>query len=375
MSRQFSLILGRARAHETLRFSGGPQSAPGPHLSGGKGNRRPDRKGGPRQAGAEVAPPTPRSIRCFASPRSSWIRAKSFPNPWRSAAISRRSSPIRRCSGAIRSKRRASKCGSAAPSWIFSFPIALAFRHSHPAMVEMEKPQIPQLVELNRPRALAFARFLDSELATRRFLAGDCLQHRRHHGGGRGGFRGAGAHQIPGRTGPFRALARRGFGPPQRESLTLPGSRDLDALAARIRACRICVEAPEGRPLPHAPRPVLRVSATARLLIAGQAPGVRVHASGLPFDDPSGERLRGWMGVDRAAFYDRSRIAIAAMGFCFPGHDSKGGDLPPRRECRAHWHDELFRLTPQVETILAVGRPRRITISPDRTRLAQRRRA
>jgi uracil-DNA glycosylase len=137
----------------------------------------------------------------------------------------------------------------------------------------------------------------------------------------------------------------------------LPGSRDLDALAARIRACRICVEAPEGRPLPHAPRPVLRVSATARLLIAGQAPGVRVHASGLPFDDPSGERLRDWMGVDRDAFYDPSRIAIAAMGFCFPGHDSKGGDLPPRRECRAHWHDELFRLTPQVETILAVGRP------------------
>ena len=139
--------------------------------------------------------------------------------------------------------------------------------------------------------------------------------------------------------------------------MTLPGSRDLDALAARIRTCRICVEAPEGRPLPHQPRPVLRVSATARLLIAGQAPGVRVHASGLPFDDPSGERLRGWMGVDRAAFYDPSRIAIAAMGFCFPGHDSKGGDLPPRRECRAHWHDELFRLTPQVETILAVGRP------------------
>jgi uracil-DNA glycosylase len=136
----------------------------------------------------------------------------------------------------------------------------------------------------------------------------------------------------------------------------LSAPRDLEALAGRIRACRICFETPEGKPLPHEPRPVLRVSATARLLVAGQAPGVRVHASGLPFDDPSGERLRGWMGIDRAQFYDDSRIAIAAMGFCFPGHDSKGGDLPPRRECRAHWHDDLFRLTPQVETILAVGR-------------------
>ncbi len=109
--------------------------------------------------------------------------------------------------------------------------------------------------------------------------------------------------------------------------------------------------------MPHNPRPVLRVSTSARLLVAGQAPGVRVHASGLPFDDPSGERLRGWMGVDRAEFYDQSQIAIAGMGFCFPGHDSRGGDLPPRRECRAHWHDDLFRLTPQIETILAVGRP------------------
>jgi uracil-DNA glycosylase len=131
----------------------------------------------------------------------------------------------------------------------------------------------------------------------------------------------------------------------------------LDAYAQEIRACRICVETPLGPPLAHAPRPVLRVSATARLLVAGQAPGVRVHASGLPFDDPSGERLRGWMGVSRAEFYDQSRIAIAPMGFCFPGHDGKGGDLPPRRECRARWHDGLFALTPGIETILAVGRP------------------
>ena len=107
--------------------------------------------------------------------------------------------------------------------------------------------------------------------------------------------------------------------------------------------------------MPHEPRPVLRMSATARLLICGQAPGVRVHRSGLPFDDPSGERLRSWMGVDRDVFYDVSRIAIAPMGFCFPGLDAHGSDLPPRRECRAHWHDELFALAPQVETILVVG--------------------
>jgi uracil-DNA glycosylase len=132
--------------------------------------------------------------------------------------------------------------------------------------------------------------------------------------------------------------------------------RQLAELAAEIRACRICVEAPFGPPLPHAPNPVLRVSSTARLLVAGQAPGVRVHASGLPFDDPSGERLRGWMGIDRAQFYDSSLIAVAAMGFCFPGHDAKGGDLPPRRECRAHWHDRLFALMPRIELVLAIGR-------------------
>ncbi len=131
----------------------------------------------------------------------------------------------------------------------------------------------------------------------------------------------------------------------------------LEACVERIRACRLCVEAPYGQPLPHEPRPVLRVSSTARLLVAGQAPGVRVHASGLPFDDPSGDRLRFWMGIDRAQFYDASHVAIAPMGFCFPGHDAKGGDLPPRRECRARWHDRLFALMPQIDTILALGRP------------------
>jgi len=130
---------------------------------------------------------------------------------------------------------------------------------------------------------------------------------------------------------------------------------DLEALLARIAACRLCRDAPKGAPLAHEPRPVVRFSSTARLLIAGQAPGVRVHRSGLPFDDPSGERLRGWMGIDRAAFYDVSRIAIAPMGFCFPGLDAEGSDLPPRPECRAAWHDALFALAPGIETILVVG--------------------
>ena len=120
-------------------------------------------------------------------------------------------------------------------------------------------------------------------------------------------------------------------------------------------ACRVCIENPRGKPLPHEPRPVLRVSNTARLLVAGQAPGIRVHTSGLPFNDPSGDRLREWMGVDRETFYDTSRIAIAPMGFCFPGWTKDKSDLPPRKECRATWHDELFTLLPQVETILVIG--------------------
>ncbi len=130
---------------------------------------------------------------------------------------------------------------------------------------------------------------------------------------------------------------------------------DLDRLAGEIRTCRICRDRPLGAPLPHEPRPVLRVSTTARLLIASQAPGLRVHRSGLPFDDASGDRLRAWMGVDRETFYDERRICIVPMGFCFPGYDAAGGDLPPRRECRAEWHDGLFALLPRIEAVLAIG--------------------
>ena len=130
---------------------------------------------------------------------------------------------------------------------------------------------------------------------------------------------------------------------------------DLPRLLETIRACRLCRDRPLGLPLPHEPRPIFRISRTARLVIASQAPGARAHASGVPFNDPSGQRLRAWMGLDEATFYDESRVAIVPMGFCFPGHDALKGDLPPRPECRAAWHDRLFARLPQVETILAIG--------------------
>ena len=132
-------------------------------------------------------------------------------------------------------------------------------------------------------------------------------------------------------------------------------TRDLDALVADIRACRVCRDAPLGPPLGHEPRPVLRVSATARIGIFSQAPGTRVHASGTPFTDPSGVRLRAWMGVTDDEFYDTSRIAIVPMGFCFPGLDTKGGDLPPRRECAPLWRPRLMEALPQLELVLLVG--------------------
>ncbi len=133
----------------------------------------------------------------------------------------------------------------------------------------------------------------------------------------------------------------------------MPGA--LDRLTKEIRACRVCVENPRKVPLPHEPRPVLRVSATARICIAGQAPGTRVHASGVPFTDRSGDRLRDWMGVSEEEFYDTSRVAIVPMGFCFPGQDAKGSDLPPRPECAAHWRARLFDHLPQIDLFLLVG--------------------
>ena len=132
---------------------------------------------------------------------------------------------------------------------------------------------------------------------------------------------------------------------------------DLQRLCARARACSICRDDPApGRPaLPHQPRPVFQVSSSARILIAGQAPGTRVHASGQPFTDPSGDRLRAWMGIDAEVFYDPARVAILPMGFCFPGLDAKGGDLPPRRECAPAWRDQMMQAMPQLGCVLAIG--------------------
>ena len=127
-------------------------------------------------------------------------------------------------------------------------------------------------------------------------------------------------------------------------------SSGLDTLLAEIAACRACAGE-----LPHEPRPVVRVGPQTRLLICGQAPGRRVHESGLPFDDPSGDRLRAWLGVDRAAFYGDRRIGVAAMAFCFPGTDPKGGDYPPPPRCAVLWRPRLLAALPEAELTLLVG--------------------
>jgi uracil-DNA glycosylase len=128
-----------------------------------------------------------------------------------------------------------------------------------------------------------------------------------------------------------------------------PAAHQVDKLLKEIRACRIC----EAH-LPLGPRPVVQASATSRLLIVSQAPGRKVHESGIPFDDVSGDRLRDWLGIDKAMFYDASRIAIVPMGFCFPG-SGKGGDLPPRPECAPAWHPRLLPLLKQVKLTLVIG--------------------
>ena len=124
----------------------------------------------------------------------------------------------------------------------------------------------------------------------------------------------------------------------------------LDALLQDIRACRACAGE-----LPHEPRPVVRVSADTRLLICGQAPGRRVHESGMPFTDPSGDRLRAWMGVDWDTFYGDPAIGVAAMAFCFPGTNPKGGDYPPPKRCAELWRPGLLAVLPRVELTLLVG--------------------
>lgn len=120
-------------------------------------------------------------------------------------------------------------------------------------------------------------------------------------------------------------------------------------LLAEIRACRLCAAS-----LPMGPRPVLQASPHSRLLIAGQAPGRKVHESGVPFDDASGDRLREWLGIDRATFYDPERVAILPMGFCYPG-TGKSGDLPPRPECAPAWRAAVLATMPKIALTLVVG--------------------
>lgn len=121
-------------------------------------------------------------------------------------------------------------------------------------------------------------------------------------------------------------------------------------ILARIRACTLCAAQ-----LPLGPRPVLRASPTARLLIVGQAPGTRVHETGVPWNDRSGDRLREWLALDRDTFYDEARIAIVPTGLCYPGRAPKGGDLPPRPECAPLWHPVILPLLTEVRLTLAVG--------------------
>ncbi|MGC8201771.1 uracil-DNA glycosylase family protein [Aliiroseovarius sp. PTFE2010] len=129
----------------------------------------------------------------------------------------------------------------------------------------------------------------------------------------------------------------------------------MTALIDDISACRLCATRFAATATGHTPRPVPWFDSRARLLIVGQAPGLRVHETGVPFNDASGERLRSWMGVDRAAFYDRARIAIVPMAFCFPGYNAKGSDLPPPPICAATWRSRVLESLPNVQTTLLIG--------------------
>jgi len=128
------------------------------------------------------------------------------------------------------------------------------------------------------------------------------------------------------------------------------GEATLNTCLREIRACTVCA-----RELPLGPRPVVRGTVSSRLLITSQAPGTRVHETGLSFNDRSGDVLRSWLGIDRETFYDQSRVAIVPMGFCYPGRAANGGDLPPRRECAPLWHARLLPLFPAIQLNLLVG--------------------
>ena len=128
---------------------------------------------------------------------------------------------------------------------------------------------------------------------------------------------------------------------------------EIESVVERVRACRVCERSVP--PLPNEARPIIAGSPRSRIRIISQAPGTRAHAKGLPFYDPSGVRLREWLGVDEEAFYDPDNFAITPMGFCFPGLDAKGGDKPPRTECAPLWQDRVTRALPSVRLTLLVG--------------------
>jgi len=138
--------------------------------------------------------------------------------------------------------------------------------------------------------------------------------------------------------------------PPVASGDAMSEAGSLEDLLVRIRACRACAAE-----FPHPPRPVLQVGQETRILICGQAPGRRVQESGAPFDDPSGDRLRDWLGVDRATFYADPRIGVAPMAFCYPGTRPGGGDVPPPPRCAALWRTPLLARLPQVRLTLLVG--------------------
>jgi uracil-DNA glycosylase len=129
----------------------------------------------------------------------------------------------------------------------------------------------------------------------------------------------------------------------------------FDELTGEIRACALCADAFATTATAHSPRPVVWFSPTASILIAGQAPGARVHQSGRPFSDPSGDRLRDWLGIDEAQFYDRQTIAIVPMAFCFPGYNARGADLPPPRRCAQTWRSAVLAQLANVRLTILVG--------------------
>ncbi len=129
----------------------------------------------------------------------------------------------------------------------------------------------------------------------------------------------------------------------------------MPRLADQIRACRLCADRFAATETAHTPRPVAWFAPEATIRVIGQAPGLRVHETGLPFNDRSGDRLRDWMGTPRDTFYDKTRIAITPMAFCFPGYDAKGSDLPPPRLCADTWHDAVDAALPHIRLTLLVG--------------------